>query len=109
MARHGRTPEVSFTDAFRAVHPDPARAPGLTWSQIESLETEPRDRIDFIFARGLNVVAADHLGGAADASDTAADEGFCDYGGPARHIPDQRGNAFPSDHLAVRATLDRPS
>lgn len=97
--------DAGFTDAFRAANPDPAVASGLTWSQIEPLETEPRDRIDFVFAKGLEVVAADHLGGAADDVDAPADPAFTEYGGVAQHIPNQRGNAFPSDHLAVRATL----
>lgn len=97
--------DAGYTDAFRSVHPDPVQAPGLSWSQIETLENEPRDRIDFIFVLGMEVVTADHLGGAADDADASADPGFTEYGGTARHIPDQRGNAFPSDHLAVRATL----
>ncbi|WP_120005946.1 endonuclease/exonuclease/phosphatase family protein [Nesterenkonia muleiensis] len=97
-----------FTDAFRAVHPDPGASPGLTWSQIELRETEPRDRIDFIYVKGLEVVEADHLGGAADSADTREDAGFTEYGGICRHIPDHRNNAFPSDHLAVRATLRHP-
>lgn len=99
--------DAGYTDAFRAVHPDPSRAPGLTWSQIEPRETEPRDRIDFIYVKGLEILAADHLGSAADATDTADDAGFSEYGGVTRHIPDQRSNTFPSDHLAVRATLNR--
>ncbi|GAA1818000.1 endonuclease/exonuclease/phosphatase family protein [Nesterenkonia flava] len=49
--------DAGFTDAFRSAHPYPAKAPGLTWSQIEPREAEPRDRIDFIYARGLDVVA----------------------------------------------------
>ncbi|MDR5712565.1 hypothetical protein, partial [Nesterenkonia flava] len=57
---------------------------------------------------GYPPVAADHLGGAADDADTASDAGFTAYPGTCRHIPDHRGNAFPSDHLAVRATL-RPA
>jgi hypothetical protein len=99
--------EAGYTDAFRAVHPDAAKAPGLTWSQIEPLEKEPRDRIDFVFLKGFTAESADHLGGAADDADTAADAGFVEYGGRCEHIPDQRGNAFPSDHLAVRATARR--
>lgn len=97
--------DAGYTDAFRSVHPDPASAPGLTWSQIEHLEKEPRDRIDYIFVKGLQVDAADHLGGAADEADTPQDSGFTEYGGAADHIPAQRANAFPSDHLAVRATV----
>lgn len=100
--------EAGFTDAFREVHPDLSAAPGLTWSQIESLENEPRDRIDFIFVKGMEVVTADHLGGAADDADAPRDQGFTEYGGTSLHIPDQRGNSFPSDHLAVRAAVRHP-
>lgn len=101
--------DAGYTDAFRSAHPDPAAAPGLTWSQIEPLEKEPRDRIDFIFVKGLEVDVADHLGGAADDSDTPNDSGFTEYGGTAEHTPGQRANAFPSDHLAVRAAVRMPS
>lgn len=100
--------DAGYTDAFRAVHPDPDAAPGRTWSQIEPLEKEPRDRIDFIYLLGLEVDDADHFGDAADDDDAAQDGGFTPYGGACRHIPDQRVNAFPSDHLAVRATVRRP-
>ena len=100
--------DAGYTDAFRAVHPDPDAAPGRTWSQIEPLEKEPRDRIDFVYLLGLDVDAADHFGDAADDDDVAQDAGFTPYGGLCRHIPDQRANAFPSDHLAVRATVRLP-
>lgn len=96
--------EAGYTDAFRAVHPDPAAAPGLTWAQIHTLEDEPRDRIDFISVRGLTVVAADHYGSAVD-SDQGS--GFTEHGGRNDYIPDHAGNAFPSDHLAVRAVVTR--
>lgn len=99
--------DAGYTDAFRAVHPDPDAAPGRSWSQIEPLGKEPRDRIDFIYLLGLDVDSADHLGDAADSDDAPQDAGFTSYGGRCRHIPEQRGNAFPSDHLAVRATVRR--
>ncbi len=99
--------DAGYTDAFRAVHPDPDVAPGRTWSQIEPSEKEPRDRIDFIYLLGLEVDDADHFGDAADDADAPQDPGFTPYGGTCRHIPGQRGNDFPSDHLAVRATIRR--
>ncbi|MDZ5078693.1 endonuclease/exonuclease/phosphatase family protein [Nesterenkonia sp. HG001] len=97
--------DAGYTDAFRAVHPDPVRTPGRSWSQIHTLTDEPRDRIDFIYVRGLDVLAADHLGGAADGEDAPDDQGFVEYGGVCRHIPDHEDNEFPSDHLAVRAVV----
>lgn len=99
--------DAGFVDAFRTVHPDPVQAPGLTWSQIHTLSDEPRDRIDFVFVDGLEVLNADHLGGAADDHDAAADPGFREYGGTVRHIPDHADNTFASDHLAVRVELRR--
>lgn len=100
--------DAGYTDAFRHAHPDVSAAPGLSWSQIETLETEPRDRIDFIFVKGLEVIDADQLGQAADDNDAPADEGLTVYPGPCAHIPNQRGNSFPSDHLAVRAIVQKP-
>lgn len=100
-----RLVDAGYADAFRTVHPDPRRAPGRSWAQIHTLDDEPRDRIDFVYVRGLDVLAADHLGGAADAEDAPADEGFVEFGGVCRHIPDHQDNDFPSDHLAVRAVL----
>ncbi|WP_083277667.1 endonuclease/exonuclease/phosphatase family protein [Nesterenkonia sp. PF2B19] len=97
--------ESGYTDAFRAVHPDPRLAPGRSWAQIHTLADEPRDRIDFIYVRGLSVLAADHLGGAADGEDAPDDQGFVEYGGVCRHIPGHEDNEFPSDHLAVRAVV----
>lgn len=98
--------EAGFTDTFRAVHPDPLTAPGLTWSQIHTLEDEPRDRIDFVFTRGFEVSDCWHLGQATD-PEAAADAGLRDTGGQAAYIPDHAENAFASDHLAVRAQLFR--
>lgn len=100
--------DSGYVDAFREVYPDPAQAPGLTWSQIEPEGKEPRDRIDFIFLDGFEVVSCDHLGGAADDLDAPADAGFRNFGGRTQHIPNQFDNAFPSDHLAVRAVV-RPT
>lgn len=96
--------DAGYTDAFRHVHPDTANAPGLTWSHIEPAAAEPRDRIDFIYVRGLDVDQADHYGAAADDLDVD-DHGLVHHPGPCDHIPDHAANAFPSDHLAVRATV----
>lgn len=101
----GRFIDAGYTDAFRHIHPDPQTAPGLTWSHIEPAASEPRDRIDFIFTLGLTPTHADHFGSGADDLDLADDEGFVHHAGVCRHIPDHEPNAFPSDHLAVRATV----
>lgn len=60
---------AEMTEYLGYVHPDPDYVPGLTRVQIESLCNEPRDWIDYIFVNGLEVVAADYLGGDADDSD----------------------------------------
>lgn len=112
---------AGFVDAFRTVHPDPTTAPGCTWSPIEPLPVdgvggEPRDRIDFVFSRGLTVldsvvrgcVASDEAAALDEvvASGVAAEgraEGFVDVGGRCELIPHQRDNRFPSDHQLVEA------
>ncbi|WP_293781064.1 endonuclease/exonuclease/phosphatase family protein [uncultured Aeromicrobium sp.] len=99
----GRLVDAGYVDAFRHAHPDPYRAPGLTWSQIEPPTAEPRDRIDFIYVLGLQVGSADHYGSSTEAD--PADVGMSLHPGPCRLIPDHADNAFPSDHLMVRTTL----
>lgn len=109
--------EAGFADAFRTVHPDPVEAPADTWSPIEPLTraghaespepgraggAEPRDRIDFIFVRGLDTVDSVMRGCTAEG---LAQPGFADVGGRCAHIPEQRGNRFPSDHQMVEARL----
>lgn len=109
--------EAGFVDAFRAVHPDPAAVPADSWSPIEPLGraghaekpepgrtdgAEPRDRIDFVFARGLDVVDAVMRGCTAEG---LVEDGFEDVGGHCAHIPHQRQNRFPSDHQLVEARL----
>lgn len=49
---------AGFVDAYRAVHPDPKRDPGLTWWAGRPLvdgypdHDDPQDRIDLMFAAG---------------------------------------------------------
>ncbi|OUZ12850.1 hypothetical protein BHE97_00335 [Aeromicrobium sp. PE09-221] len=98
--------EAGYVDAFRHIHPDSGVAPGLTWSYLESPATEPRDRIDFIYVSGLEVVNADHHGSTPPGVDPG--DGLSHHEGVCRLIPDHADNSFPSDHLAVRATVHPP-
>lgn len=108
---------AGFTDAFRAIHPDPRTVPADTWSPIEPQThaghavkpepgridgAEPRDRIDFIFSRGLDVVDSLVRGCSPDG---LVEAGFVDVGGHCDFIPNQRQNRFPSDHQLVEATF----
>jgi endonuclease/exonuclease/phosphatase (EEP) superfamily protein YafD len=50
---------AGFVDSFRAVYPDPASVPGLTWPTKRTIpgvwnpgSREPADRIDFVYAAG---------------------------------------------------------
>jgi len=112
--------DAGYVDAYRAIHPDPTVSPADTWSPIEPLthaghaqkpepgrtgEAEPRDRIDFVFTRGLDVVDAVLRGCTAEG---LVEPGFVDAQGPCAHIPDHRGNRFPSDHQLVETTLALP-
>ena len=94
--------EAGFVDCFREIYPDPTTAPGDSWSQIEPLENEPRDRIDFIFARGLKPVGARMIGGSPHPLN---DESYVDFGGPCELIPNQKDNAYPSDHMIFEVQL----
>jgi endonuclease/exonuclease/phosphatase family metal-dependent hydrolase len=80
--------EVGLRDAFRTIHPDPAKTPGFTWSPGYPAGTfEPddvMDRIDFVFYRGLTVVDAWVVG----------------ESGPHTYIAI---DPWPSDHRAVAA------
>lgn len=112
--------EAGFVDSFRTIHPDPALVHADTWSPIEPLThaghevkpepgrtdgAEPRDRIDFIFSRGLKIVDSVIRGCSAEGT---SESGFVDVGGRCEHIPNQRQNRFPSDHQLVETTFACP-
>lgn len=96
--------DAGFVDAFRAVYPDARTVPGHTWSPIEPLEREPRDRIDFVFARGLAATAA-VLRGADTGDEPGPKPAFADIGGVCRQIPQHANNTYPSDHQLVEVKL----
>lgn len=113
--------DAGFVDTFRAIHPDPTLSPADTWSPIEPLthvghavkpepgrtgHAEPRDRIDFIFSLGLDVVDSVMRGCTAE---SLHEPGFVDVQGRCSLIPDHRGNRFPSDHQLVETTFALPS
>jgi endonuclease/exonuclease/phosphatase family metal-dependent hydrolase len=83
--------DAGFVDAYRAIHADPVRHRGLTWTPT-TRDTDPRDRhdrIDFVFVRGagIRVRAASILGEAHALADVVIDR-------------------YPSDHRAVVAEVE---
>jgi len=81
---------MGFTDAYRAVHPDPVADPGFTWTPTSD-PADPddhHDRIDFVFARGetLKVTDAQIVGESADTAGIVV-------------------TPWPSDHRAVVAEV----
>lgn len=85
--------DAGFTDAYRAVYPDPVAKPGITWSYgypFPHLDAnEALDRIDLIQVTGpVTAKAAEILGD------------------PAMPDTDIPVSPWPSDHRAVVATLD---
>ncbi len=82
---------AGFTDAFRAIHPDPVARPGLTYSPgfpwPVQRNGESMDRIDFIYT--------------ANATATAAEV----WGEPGNADVDRAFPRWPSDHRAVVADL----
>ncbi|MBB5874158.1 endonuclease/exonuclease/phosphatase family metal-dependent hydrolase [Allocatelliglobosispora scoriae] len=91
---------AGLTDSFRQANPNPATAPGNTWSPVfktytggygydsHAGEPEPQDRIDFIHYRGPLAVQA---------SQTVVE------GTPSQTNPGS--NAWTSDHAAVLTTF----
>jgi hypothetical protein len=90
--------KAGLTDAFRHANPNPAKAPGITWSPVRPAHdgggAEPQDRIDQIqYAGSLKVVEAHNL----------------TTGWP-RPVPGTAGNGWPSDHAAAVVTFSlRPA
>ncbi len=67
----GAVEATGFADAYRAVHPDPVKHPGLTWTPTTRPD-DPRDRhdrIDFVFVRGAAVKTAEVVGESEDPAD----------------------------------------
>jgi hypothetical protein len=84
---------AGLTDAFRKAAPDPAKAPGTTWSPVRPVRdgggAEPQDRIDQVqYAGALKVVEAHSL----------------TTGWP-QPVPGTAGNGWPSDHAAAVVTF----
>ena len=105
--------KAGFTDAYRAIYPDAATVWGDTWSPIEPLDKEPRDRIDFIFVKNLVVCGALTRGVLVEREEgySAPELGrvspsFSPIGTSAQLIPNQSGNEYPSDHNIVEVQLD---
>lgn len=86
--------QAGLTDTYRAAHPDPAAAPGNSWSPIVATDpstgtAESQDRIDYVYAAGADLTV---LG-----SNTLV------AGWPSpKNIA---GNAWPSNHRAVVTTF----
>ncbi|MEM1447928.1 MAG: endonuclease/exonuclease/phosphatase family protein [Planctomycetota bacterium] len=89
--------DAGFLDAFRAVHPDPMRVPGFTWTPLERGTVEdpkPLDRIDRLY----RLPATSEWTLAPTAAHVL----------PRVHEPaelDRSARAFPSDHGAVVVDL----
>ncbi|MFJ6610378.1 endonuclease/exonuclease/phosphatase family protein [Streptomyces sp. NPDC091289] len=87
---------AGLKDSFREANPDPAALPGTTWSPVypkhdgSTGADEPQDRIDFIDYAGSKLTVKDSVS-------------FVD--GDPKPVPDQAGNAWPTDHAAVLTTF----
>ncbi len=85
---------AGMVDSFRAVHPDPVKEPGFTWSAIHK-GGEPQDRIDFIYHKGDGVAV---VGSRVFTTHVEATVGPW---GESYDIALIRKNSWPSDHSAV--------
>lgn len=83
--------KAGFTDSYRAIHKDPVKKPGYTWSPgypVPKIEADDvMDRIDFVlFKGGLRVTKSEIVGETGPITDIAVDP-------------------WPSDHRAVVSTF----
>ncbi|MBX3741245.1 MAG: endonuclease/exonuclease/phosphatase family protein [Akkermansiaceae bacterium] len=85
---------AGMTDSFRAVHPDPVKDPGFTWSPIHK-EGEKQDRIDVIYHKGGSVRTR-----TARVFTTRVETTTGPWGAAADEAA-VRKNTWPSDHAAV--------
>ncbi len=83
--------ELGFIDTYRKFHSDPVKKPGLTWTPgyppPHTEETETHDRIDFIWAKGIEQVINAQLVGEENGPDV-----------------DYAVKPFASDHRGVIVT-----
>lgn len=77
--------EKGYVDSFRELHPDPLMVQGITWSPLMNYSSEHkrgnRDRIDFIYYKGKNIMPVDSK------------------------VIDNYGKSWPSDHASVLTTF----
>ena len=77
---------AGLTDVYREKFPDPVANPGHTWTPVPA-KRDVHDRIDMIYAKGLEAEAAGVIGESEKMADVVVDP-------------------FPSDHRAVFAKLN---
>jgi exodeoxyribonuclease III len=82
--------DEGFVDAFREINPDPAERPAFTWTPTSkpTVKWDHHDRIDFVLARGDDLVVDDSV-----------------IVGEKRPEADVVVHPWPSDHRAVAATV----
>lgn len=86
--------DAGFRDAFRTIHPDEVKSPGLTWTPTTN-PTDPKDhhyRIDFIYFKGRHVSVNN-----------------VQVVGESKNNADIVVSPYPSDHRAVVATFTLPA
>lgn len=102
-----------FTDAYRKVYPDEVLNPGITWPSYANNKpntswtpkSDDRDRIDFIFYKGINVEAVDAAIVGPKAS-WAKSILTTENTGNDHFLADTL--AWPSDHKGVYALISIP-
>lgn len=91
-----RLEQLGLIDSYRALHPDPVAAPGITWA-VEGTEwrkpKEVYDRIDYVYAGGPATTVESKLVGEKEV-----------YGGPISYA-DIQMDGYLSDHRAVVSTF----
>lgn len=94
---------AGFVDTYRRVHPLVSTAPGHTWSPIIPGDVEPRDRIDFVHARGAEVLDAYIVAG--DPGSSLGSRAVQHAGQAANFMGGHLDDDWPTDHAAVVAVV----
>jgi endonuclease/exonuclease/phosphatase family metal-dependent hydrolase len=102
--------DAGYVDAWRQIHPDPVACPGFTWpapaagkgSTSWAPKSDERDRIDFVFAKGLRARAAWVVGPLASYVRNQLQED------PDQDLIRHFDLPWPSDHKAVLVEYESP-
>jgi hypothetical protein len=96
--------QAGFEDTYRKIHPDPVKNIGTTWLGVRdstgNLLFTRRDRIDYLYSKGKNLIPKDSYAGVAPFS-----QEFLYKGKTVEHYPSDHGFVLTTFELLFQAGL----